>query len=137
MATPARPKGEWTMYEKLLKEIETEITLHRHVIDLLESIPELEGIYNMFTYKPGSLIYSMPYDLQMFERNKNKLVENGWEFDGDMEVKPFCGAIMPEFTKEGIRISFQINPVYSGSTCKRTVIGYEKTPIYEVTCMEA
>lgn len=125
------------MYEELIASIES----HRKQAEALEAeirnLPELEGIVNIHHAWDSCVIVAFPYDLNMFSRNRAKLEAAGWVCDNRLEIVPSCGEALPDFHKGGLTLAVHLNPGYSGSACKRSVIGYEKKPIYEVTCLEA
>ncbi len=125
------------MYEELIAQLEKEISLQEKMVKLLRELAPLEGIVRMQPYQPGWIIMILPYDLEMFHRNREYLTALGFKWDGNLIVSPHCGNILTAFRRDDLVIQFHISPDEEGSTCRRQVVGYEKEPIYEVTCLQA
>lgn len=107
----------------------------------IDNLPELEGIDGWFTHSGSELTVTMPYDLKLYTRNRDALIEAGWEWDRLDFVREWCGDILTDFTKTfeevTLMIHFHVSPSLRGSTCKRNIIGYQDPkPIYEVVCNE-
>ena len=121
-----------TILDQLTKE-QDHLT---QLIEAVKDLPDLEKIYNTSPFDNRGVIITMPCDLEAFGRNRDKLLAAGWEWDKNMSVHPHCGEIMPDFWKGGAYLYFHINPDYSGSTCKKRIIGHEEKPVYEIVCLE-
>jgi hypothetical protein len=124
------------MYYKVISQIEKEIIAYTEMLALLRTLPDLEIVWQQ-TYRGGEIILCQPYDLDMFHRNRVILENLGFVWNKDLSVSPSCGEILTEFTRGNLKIRFQIDPGYEKSTCKRSVIGHEPKPIYEITCLDA
>jgi hypothetical protein len=125
------------MYYRLITAIEKELAAHAEMLATLRTLPEMEGINQMQTFQPGHIILCMPYDLEMFHRNRAILEAAGFKWNGDLSVATGCGNVITKFDRGSLRINFHIDPDFTGSTCKKVLIGYVQAPIYEVTCMDA
>lgn len=131
------------MYKNLIKEF-TENSRRISIIKKwLKKLPELEGIEHMQTHDYAEVIFAMPYDLEMFHRNREKLESIGLVWNKQMQPSPTSGVVVTAFHDPDITIwndvaiHIHIEPTLPGSTCKRNLVGYAKTPIYEITCKDA
>jgi hypothetical protein len=122
------------MMEQLIVTIEKEIQSHTRMRDVLQTLPPLEGLKRCQSHKPGDVILVFPYDLEAFQRNRAILETAGFTWDKDLTIKPHCGEVITNFTLDALRIIVFLDPDVEGSTCQKSVIGYENKPIYEVIC---
>jgi hypothetical protein len=122
------------MIEELIVTIETEIQSHTRMRDVLQGLPALEGLKRCQSHKPGEVILVFPYDMEAFHRNRAILETAGFTWDGDLTIKPHCGEVITNFTLDALEITVFLDPDEAGSTCQKSIIGYENKPIYEVIC---
>jgi ABC-type microcin C transport system duplicated ATPase subunit YejF len=122
------------MIEKLIAEIEQDIASHTEMREVLQTLPSLEGLQRAHVYRPGNVILTFPYDLEAFQRNRAILETAGFTWDGDLTIKPSCGEVITDFTLGALEITVFLDPDVEGSTCQKSIIGYENKPVYEVIC---
>ncbi len=121
-------------YLDQVAKMEKDLVKMRAALDDLE---HLQNIHHGHVMDPRSVIVVIPHNKQLFDHNKEVLQTLGWKWDNDMNPNPSSGVVCANFYKDGIQINIQLIPDMVGSTCKRNLIGYDKQPIYELTCMEA
>lgn len=131
--------------DEVQKALDTSRQLNLLLANEIYYLPELENVDEWYLYSMSEVTITMPYNFEMFEQTKQILISNGWNWDKDDSVKPWCGNILTDFYKGVIvndkayhlTIHVHIKPDLNGSVCKRQIIGYAKPePIYEVVCNE-
>ena len=130
------------MYQELISQINSEVDSMNELINIVSAMPELEGLIRTQTHAPRTAILVFPYELSVYKRNVAAMLNAGWKQFGDLEACSHGDTAIATFYKgetrwTGIVISMHLDVTAEGSTCKRTLLGYEQRPVYEITCLEA
>lgn len=129
------------MYQKLIDEIENDIIGLQQLYAAINTLPKLEGVFHMQVCDRDTIILSMPHNMEVFKVNQARLVEAGWKLNGINPSYDATCAIAKFYQGEnwwtGKVISIHLYTGVEGATCKRTLLGYEQRPVYEITCLEA
>jgi len=129
------------MYESLIENIERNIEKEHELMTLIRALPELEGIERTQTYDERMFILVMPYDYEMFKRNRAALLAAGWKQAGDIDTTQGGNGIVTFYQGAnrwvGFAISIHLEVDLPGATCKRNLLGYEQKPVYEIVCLNA
>jgi hypothetical protein len=130
------------MYQTLIDQIENNIENTKRLLEIVRCLPELEGIKRTQPHDEKSVIVTMPYDYEMFRRNAETLKAAGWKQYGEINLSDdgVSGLItfyLGDSRWTGFVLSVHMHTDYEGATCKRSLLGYEQKPVYEITCLEA
>jgi hypothetical protein len=104
---------------------------------IIEHMPESVDARYVFAYD-DTISINIPYNPEKRTVLEAQLVELGWtKTDEGPDADNTSYGV--KFTYPGIvgKVVIRMDPTAEGSTCKLNLIGFEKKPVYEFSCLDA
>ena len=125
--------------QEAIRNAEKEIENIWKAIELLEALPEFEGVeYSTSTNCLSSTVFAnLPYDWNVYKQFR-RLIGRGWRGGNWCDTQHHDDTVHhhQSLTHQDFEADLNISlcSEMEGSTCKRVQIGTKEVPVYEVTC---
>jgi len=109
------------------------------LIDLKTALDLLPDLDDYDTFISGLCFQAdIPFSPVAVKDVQDRLTAAGW-IETSRYNRDHAGDAVIVFTHPNAKREFSVmlRPDYTGSTCKRNIVDYEKRPIYEIVCNEA